>query len=238
MIEAMRFGEVRSGARSEPARALHVLCSHDQPADSEVGDDSGSICLVDAFQQNLSSQIGSRMVALRRARGMSTPEFARFLEISPRRLLGIKRGQRPISVQFLLELCRKCRKPQEYFLAGMPVDRPYHQVMRARQIRQRPRGRRARPPEGERCFGAVTCRLVQHAGQEFLYVLEGGVRLITVHEGQPLSETLAPGDSCFIDARAPHQFTDVRLTPYERHAAEAILVVSHRGQEMASRPSR
>ena len=238
---------------SEPARSLHLLCSLGEPADSEsANDDSGPVYLMEASHRSPSDQVGGRIVALRRARGMSTAEFARHIGVSPRRLMGIERGQKPVSVEFLFELCRRCRKPKEYFLAGAFVDRPFYQVLRARELRRQPRAPRpGRFRDSRACFASATFvplvsefntpgmlpylvrleatgrrlgRMVGHPGQEFVHVLNGGIRLMTVQDGQPLTETLSPGDSCFFDSLVPHRFVEGQLAPYGHSTAEAIAV--------------
>lgn len=250
---------------SGPARSLHLLCSLDEPADSEsANDDSGPIYLMDAFHKRPSDQIGGRIAALRRARGMSTTEFARYIGVSPRRLTGIERGQKPVSVEFLLDLCRKCRKPKEYFLAGAFMDRPFYEVLRAREIGQPPCvDRPERPGSSEPCVSSATFvplvsrfkrpgmspyfvrleadarssgPMVRHPGQEFIYVLKGNIRLATVQDDTPCVETLSPGDSCFLDSLVPHRLEVGEVTPYGRSSAEAIAVFWHPGSEKLPTP--
>ena len=238
---------------AEPARSLHLLCSLGEPADSEsVTDDSGPIYLMEASHRSPSDQVGGRIMALRRARGMSTAEFARHIGVSPRRLMGIERGQKPVSVEFLFELCRRCRKPKEYFLAGAFVDRPFYQVLRARELRRQQRAPQpGRFRDSRACFSSATFvplvsefnkpgmlpylvrleatgrrlgRMVGHPGQEFVHVLNGGIRFMTVQDGRPVAETLSPGDSCFFDSLVPHRFVEGQLAPYGHSTAEAIAV--------------
>ncbi len=245
---------------AEPARSLHLLCSLSEPADSEsASDGTGLVYMMGTSQRTPTHQIGGRIVALRRARGMSTAEFARYIGVSPRRLIGIERGQKPVSVEFLFELCRKCRKPREYFLAGAFVDRPFYQVLRAPEIRRQQRTLRPDRFRGSRCcFSSATFvplasefnkpgmlpylvrleatgrhpgRMVGHSGQEFVHVLNGGIRLMTVQDGQPLTEMLSAGDSCFLDALVPHRFVEGQLAPYGHSAAEAIAVLWRPGSE-------
>lgn len=250
---------------AEPARSLHLLCSLDEPADSEwANDDSGPIYLMDASHMRPSDQIGGRIAALRRARGMSTTEFARYIGASPRQLTGIERGQKPVSVEFLLDLCRKCRKPKEYFLAGAFMDRPFYEVLRAREIGRPLRSNRPqRPDSSEACVSSATFvplvsrfkrpamspyflrleadgrpsgPMVRHPGQEFIYVLKGDIRLATVQDDTPCAETLSPGDSCFLDSLVPHRIEASEVTPYGRSSTEAIAVFWHPGSEKLLTP--
>ena len=240
---------------SEPAHAVHVLCSLDEPADSELStDESGPIYLMDASRRNPSGQIGSRIATLRLRRAMSVTEFATHLGVSPRQLARIERGQKSVTVDFLLRVCQRCRKPLEYFLASTFVDRPFCQVIRAREIRRQAHvnGTTTPPASAPHCSAATFVPLVsefkdpgmrpflmrlqrpdrpgpllRHPGQEFLYVLRGGVRVTTVEDDKTFTETLSPGDSCFLDATLPHRFDEAELTPYSRSCAEAIAVCWH-----------
>ena len=64
--------------------------------------------------------------------------------------------------------------------------------------------------------------LHEHHGQEFVYVLNGQVTLVTMEDGQRVTATLSAGDSCFIDSTVPHGFVGDGLNPYERSSAEII----------------
>jgi transcriptional regulator with XRE-family HTH domain len=236
---------------TERAFAIDVLCSLDEPADSESGNGSGGpiIYLMEAAPRGVVEHVGSRIASLRVARGMSTSEFAQQLGVSLRRLVRIERGERPIPLDMLLEVCRRFRKPAEYFLATGLVDRPFTHVMRADQIRRTARGARRLP--GPVCVaesssrpladaftkrgmhpsyvklvphGEPTTRLVEHAGQEFVYVLRGAVTLETTRDQEADTETLYPGDSCLIDSSAAHRFVAARATPYEKPGAEMLIV--------------
>lgn len=66
--------------------------------------------------------------------------------------------------------------------------------------------------------------LVTHAGQEFVYVLHGTVKLETTRQGDAVQEVLAPGDSCLIDAAVPHRFSQASFTPYDTAGAELLAV--------------
>lgn len=235
-----------------PARSLHVLFSRDDAADSELfSNDTGVIFLLDAVHKSLSDRIAAQMVALRRARAMSISEFARALGTSPRRLSGIEKGQKPVSVQFLLEVCHRCGKPVEHFFPGSVAPRPYSAIWRSRDLR-----RHGGPPDvidrtpTPPCVTAASLltlmsgmagqgmvptlvklrdgngspRITRHSGQEFIFVLKGTVKLTTMDRDRLRVETLAPGDACFIDATCPHAFEQARLSPYEQGPAEAIIV--------------
>ncbi|MBI2221757.1 MAG: helix-turn-helix domain-containing protein [Acidobacteria bacterium] len=232
-----------------PARSIHVLCSLDEPADSELADArTGPVFLMDGMQRGPSGGVGARLQALRRRRGMRVAEFARQVGMSPRRMIAIERGEKAVSVDLLLEVCHRFRKPVEYFLASTLDVRPYYEVHRGVDLRQG--GTRDRGPERRwPCFGAHRIvpltttlpghrmmpsllrlegprghELVRHPGQEFIYVLKGSVRVMTRPGDQALVSTLSAGDTCFLDASIPHAFEQNQVTPYDPGHAEVLAV--------------
>ncbi|MGH9347102.1 MAG: helix-turn-helix domain-containing protein [Vicinamibacterales bacterium] len=247
---------IRSTGR-KPARSVHVLYSLHELADSESSDGiSGPmIYLTEAPHPNVVEQVATKILLLRQTRGMSVADFARHLGISVRRLAKIERGQRPASLKLLIHICRTFRKPLEYFIASSVVERPFYRVRRADEIRRESRrGRVESGRPGSQCFanGVFTALahefghrgmhpylvrlndgepraspMVGHAGQEFVYVVKGAVSLLTEHDGRAVTETLFPGDSCFVDASVPHRFAGGRFNPYDGSGAQAIAVFWH-----------
>ena len=244
---------------TSPARSIHVLCSLDEPADSELEDaHSGPIFLMDGAPRGVSAGIGERLQALRRRRGMGVSAFARQLGVPSRRLIAIERGRKPVSVDLLLETCQRFWKPLEYLLPdSLDVLQPYvlHRGTELQQMVPGHRGVRRHWP----CAAAprsvpltnlsdhrmcpVLLRiapgfrrpLVRHAGQEFLYVLKGSIRVITRPGEREEATILSPGESCFLDGSIPHAFEQTRVTPYEPDHADA-LAVSWRAGGTASAP--
>jgi transcriptional regulator with XRE-family HTH domain len=242
---------------AEPARSVHTLYSLHEPADSETanGVSGPVIYLMEAARKSAAQQIAEKIVSLRHGRGMSAAEFAGHLGISVRRLAKIERGVRPISLNLLLHTCRTFRKPTDYFLASTSVDGPSHYVTRAAELLGPSVGaagrklRRRSPCFVDATFkdlaagfknrglhpylltldGAArdTGRLLRHRGQEFVYVLRGQVNLVTKRGDEPVTETLLPGDSCLIDASAPHKWVQARFSPYDASGAEMIAVLWH-----------
>jgi transcriptional regulator with XRE-family HTH domain len=234
---------------ASPARSIHVLCSLDEPADSELADArTGPVFLMDGMQRGASKGVAARLQALRRRRGMRVAEFGRHLGMSPRRVMAIERGEKPVSVDLLLEICHRFRKPLEYFLASTVDVRPYYELHRGADLRLAPANVRIMK-ERWPCFSSPRIvplttalpghrmmpsllrltaggnpQLARHPGQEFLYVLEGSVRVITRPDGQDVSTLLSPGDTCFLDASIPHAFEQVQVTPYEPGRAEMLAV--------------
>lgn len=219
---------------NEPAGSVHVMCSAHGSADSERADGPSAdiVYFRDMSTRPLTQQIAEKLTAMRRARGMSLADFACEVGIGARQLAEVERGRKPVSVRFLLKLCRTFRKPLEHFLAGATaVARPYYSVIRADEIARLPqRTRRQAVPEREadhefrslagdfagrgmhpyyvrtspRHGGTAT--LHEHHGQEFVFVLSGSVELRTIQDGRHVSRELTAGDACFIDSAVPHRF--------------------------------
>lgn len=234
---------------TSPARSIHVLCSLDEPADSELADArTGPVFLMDGMQRGPSGVVAARLQALRRRRGMGVAEFARQMGMSPRRVMAIERGERPVSVDLLLDICYRFRKPLEYFLASTLDVRPYYELHRGADLRvdgaARPADELAWPcfaasevvpittalpghrmtPALLRLGTATRREMVRHSGQEFVYVLEGSVRVMTRPNGQECVTILSPGDTCFLDSSVPHAFEQMQVTPYETGRAEVLAV--------------
>lgn len=223
--------------------AIHVVHTPYSTADSEYGDTA--ISFNDGLPKNLTEQIACQIVALRQARGMSMGSFAEELNLSVRRLAEIERGRKSVSIKLLLAACRHFRKPLEYFLSGTMLDRPFYFVQHVREISRLPVRARRRlvdpqwsefrslasgfGPRGmfpyyvkHRYPKGQSITLHEHHGQEFTYVLNGEVTLVTVLEGKRVTETLSAGDACFIDSTVPHRFIGLGLSPYDDSSAEII----------------
>ncbi len=234
----------------ETATSVHVMCSAHGSTDSERanGPTSDIVYFQDMSAHTMTQQIAQKITAVRQARGLSLADFARDLEIGARQVSEIERGNKPVSIQFLIRLCRTFRKPLEYFLAGATtVDRPFHTVVRAREIADLPRRTRRvstakfgfdnefRPlastftnrgmhPYYVRVTGQpeAPVPLHEHHGQEFVFMLNGEATLITIQDGQEVQYQLTPGDSCFIDSAVPHRFVGLGFSPYELPHTELI----------------
>jgi transcriptional regulator with XRE-family HTH domain len=174
-------------------------------------------------------------------------DFARELELSPRQLADIERGRRSVSIELLLRACRRFRKPLEYFLSRAVIERPFYQVQRAADIARLPARTRKRLVEGgwrgtefrslAAGFGPrgmypyyvklrvppqADLTLHEHHGQEFAYVVNGEITLVTLADGHRVRERMTSGDTCFIDSTVPHRFVGQGVSPYDESSAEII----------------
>jgi transcriptional regulator with XRE-family HTH domain len=229
----------------QPAHTIDIVHSPYNTADSEHGDTA--IYFKDGIPKNLTEQIADQIAALREARGLSTTEFARELDISVRQLADVERGRKAVSIDLLLRACRRFRKPLEYFLSRTAVHPPFYFIQRASDIGRLPVRTRRRLvdkgwadtqfrslasgffPRGMHPYyvkirdpGPDDITLHEHHGQEFVYVLTGEVTLITVLDGKRVRERLSAGDTCFVDSTVPHRFVGEGLSPYDDSSAELI----------------
>jgi len=195
----------------------------------------------------LPEQVASKIAALRQHESVTAAELAAALGIRVRRLAEIEEGRRPISLELLLNVSAYFRKPVEYFLSSAFVEPPFASVMRASDIGRLPLTKLRRLPDGDplrhefrslvsgfgaramfpyyinlRCSPDLTVSLHDHHGQEFVYVLNGEVTLLTIVDGERVSYRLLPGDMCFIDSTVPHRFIGMGGSPYARSQAEVI----------------
>jgi transcriptional regulator with XRE-family HTH domain len=229
----------------QPAHAVDVVHLPYDTADSEHGD--AAVYFKDGIPKNLTEQIADQIAGLRQGRGMSMGDFAHELDVSVRQLADIERGRRSVSIDLLIRACRRFRKPLEYFLESTVVNRPFYFVQRSADINRLPvRTRRRLQDEGwsDAQFrplasgfgsrgmhpyyvklqhsGPRDVTLHEHHGQEFVSVLTGEVTLITILDGERITERLSAGDTCFIDSTVPHRFLGTGLSPYEKSSAEVI----------------
>lgn len=233
-------------ANGEKSYSIHVLHSPYGTVDSEHGD--SAVYLKSAAAADLTEHIANQLITLRQARGMSMGEFARELNISVRHLAEIERNRKPVALDLVLYACQRFRKPLEYFLSSDQPEGPLYFLQRASQIRHAPvRTRRRLVDAGwsetqflSLAYGFGTrgmypyyvklrhpgqgydITLHEHHGQEFVYVLNGQVTLVTILNGKRVTEKMVAGDSCFIDSTVPHRFLGMGLSPYDESSAEII----------------
>jgi transcriptional regulator with XRE-family HTH domain len=231
------------GAR--PAETISLLYSGYGTTDTEFG--NATVQPADGPPGDFTKQIAHRIRALRQAEGVAIGDLARHLRIGLRRWKEIEQGRRVPSIHLLLRICLRFRRPIEYFLAATFTERPSLFVQRVADIARLPVQTRRRlvdrgwaetqfrslasgfGPRGMypyyvklRYPGEPDITLHEHHGQEFVYVLNGEVTLLTVREGEHVEQRLSAGDVCFLDSTVPHRFLGKGLSPYDSSSAELI----------------
>jgi mannose-6-phosphate isomerase-like protein (cupin superfamily) len=161
----------------------------------------------------------------------------------------IEAGDKAIPLDALLRLSRAVGKPLRE-LIGLTIARePYYVIKRSTQIASIPNRRRRTPVERPNAPPSKTCQPLmadfpardmfpyflrmlnvdletltahEHHGQEFIYVLEGELELMTYAGGREVREVIRAGDSCYIDSTVPHLLRSWTRNPYSETSAEVL----------------
>ncbi|MGW5452408.1 MULTISPECIES: helix-turn-helix domain-containing protein [Nocardia] len=151
-------------------------------------------------------EIGPRLLALRRGRGLTLHELSGETGISVSALSRLETGKRRPTLDLLLPLARAHRVSLDQLIAAPATGDP-----RVHLIPRRSRNGSMVVPLTDypgrmqvfkQVLGPNTPRLVTHAGYEWLYVLAGDLRLI-LGEQELL---LRPGEVAEFDTDQPHWF--------------------------------
>ncbi|MEO7274136.1 MAG: helix-turn-helix domain-containing protein [Vicinamibacterales bacterium] len=236
---------VRSGTATA-AETLHLFSSPSSPSDP------GLLWLAHVGSSaplDLSGQAGDRLRLLREMRGWTVEQVAAFSGVPLRRLQNIEQGHRSAPIETLLTLARLFGKPLGELVGHSAEPGSYYSIQRSAQIAQVADRRRRTPVERPDAPKSKTCQplagrfpthgmypyflrmlnvemdtltLHAHHGEEFLYVLEGDLELITYAGSQRVTEALRPGDSCYIDSSVPHLLHSSTRNPYGETSAAVL----------------
>ena len=169
--------------------------------------------------RKLESAIGRQVRALRKQKGWTIAQYAAQVDVSEGMLSKIENGQVSPSLSMLQVLAQSLSVPFTSLFQGYDEDRPAMHVKAGEGVEAMRAGTRAghhytllgllsaqssavvvEPYMISLTEVSDTFETFQHAGMEFLYMLEGAV---TYRHGDKLYD-LEPGDSFFFDADAPH----------------------------------
>ena len=174
------------------------------------------------LQEGLSDYgIGDKLRTLRLKKKMGLVELGKHTGLSPALLSKIERGLMFPTLPTLLRIALVFGVGLEFFFAGAR-DQPLVAVTRKNarvELPERPGGREAAYrfasldyPATERRFNCYYAEFVpvapeklrphDHAGVEFIYVIEG---VLTVHMNGE-EHTLEPGDAIYFDSTIPHAY--------------------------------
>ena len=234
-----------------PAETINVMYSMRgaiDPNDAELPSATGRYYRRGVYA-DASMEASEKIALLRRAHGIALADLARDIGVGPRHLAEIERGETPAALDVLLKLARRFRRPIEYFFATTLDNQPYYSIQRAGKIQDvppqhaiasdgqideaavfRPLAREF-PERGMHPYyvqvvanGEHAPRPHEHHGQEFVYVLEGEVELVTFAESERV-ELLRAGDCVFLESSIPHLFRGHSRNPYAATSAEIIDVL-------------
>ncbi|MBI2835479.1 MAG: helix-turn-helix domain-containing protein [Acidobacteria bacterium] len=196
---------------------------------------------------NVLKEVAEKIALLRRARGLTVAELAQMVGLKPRQLAHIERGETTPDLALLHRLSVKFRRPLEYFFATTLESQPSYFVQRGDKVSELPT--RERRTDGERSDATNVFRALasgfpgrgvhpyyvqirtrepallrpeEHPGQEFIYVLDGEIELVTYVGDEQVTEILRPGDALFLESSAPHLLRGHSRNPYADTSAEII----------------
>lgn len=232
----------------EPAETLNVIYSLRGAIDPDDGElrSVGRQYYRRGVYADATKEAAEKIALLRRSHGVTLSELARDLGVGPRQLAEIESGEKAPSIELLLGLARQFRRPIEYFFATTLDSQPYYFVQRAREIDRLPIRHRKSPVSGNNfnIFRPLAAGFTnrgmhpyyvqvkttnpqsqtphEHHGQEFIYILDGEVDLVTYTGDQEIIEPLRAGDSVFLESSVPHLLRARSLNPYADTCAEVL----------------
>ncbi|SDF38376.1 Cupin domain-containing protein [Lentzea fradiae] len=171
--------------------------------------------------------IGPRLRSLRRHRGLTLAELSGAAGMSVSMLSRLENGQRRPSLEVLLVLARELRVSLDDLVAAPETGDP--------RLRLKPVSRNgmtllplARRPGNLQAYKLVISprrrrmpEVASHEGYEWLYVLDGRLRLVLGGEDVVLN----PGETAEFDTRTPHWFG-----PADDHPVEVLSILGHQGE--------
>ncbi len=180
----------------------------------------------DGDERMLERAIGRQVHALREKLGITISELARDSAISAGMLSKIENGQTSPSLTTLQALARALNVPVTSLFKGFEEERDAVHVKSGQGLTIERRGTRAghqyqllgHTPSGSLVVEPYLIKLTekadvfpifQHAGLEFIYMLEGEVG----YRHGSKTYVLEPGDSLYFDADAPHGPDELRKLP-------------------------
>ena len=181
--------------------------------------------------EDVLAEVGPRLKRLRKARGATLGALAEATGISVSTLSRLESGGRRPSLELLLPIARAHQVPLDELVGAPPVGDP--------RVRTEPvtRGDRTMLPLTRRPGGLQAYKLVirsgnpdreqrTHEGYEWLYVLNGRLRLrLERHD-----VVLEPGEAAEFDTRVPHWFG-----PAEDRPVEILSLFGPQGERMHTR---
>lgn len=239
-------------ATSQPAETINVIYSLRGAIDPDDGElrSPGRRFYRRGVYADATREAAEKIALLRRSHGATLAELARDVGVGVRHLADIESGKKAPDVALLLRLARQFRRPIEYFFATTLDSQPYYFLQRGAAIAHLPVQHR-KTSEGQDGIQANVFRplaagfperglhpyyvqvkasppesvtLHEHHGQEFIYVLDGEVELVTRAGEEEIVEPLRPGDSVFLESSVPHLLRGRSRNPYAETSAQVIVV--------------
>ncbi|WP_294564779.1 helix-turn-helix domain-containing protein [uncultured Arthrobacter sp.] len=174
--------------------------------------------------------MGPRLRALRQQRGLTLGEVSEATGVSASTLSRLEGGQRRPNLELLLPLARLFQVPLDD-LVGAPTTgdprihlRPIrHSGMTALPLTRRPGGLQAYKMVLAADARKGEPELRVHEGYEWLYILNGRLRLVLGDK----DFVLGPGEAAEFDTHTPHWFASA-----DEHPVEFLSLFGHQGEKM------
>jgi transcriptional regulator with XRE-family HTH domain len=174
--------------------------------------------------------MGPRLRALRQQRGLTLGEVSEATGVSASTLSRLEGGQRRPNLELLLPLARLFQVPLDD-LVGAPTTgdprihlRPIrHSGMTALPLTRRPGGLQAYKMVLAADARKGEPELRVHEGYEWLYILNGRLRLVLGDK----DFILGPGEAAEFDTHTPHWFASA-----DEHPVEFLSLFGHQGEKM------
>lgn len=176
------------------------------------------------------TSLGSQLKSLRKERGWTLELLAKLSELSEPYLSRLESGSRQPSLAALLTLARVYEIPLRTLLDGDGNTMPPCKIIRAAKSPSGIiNGMAYRAVSGGGALSGLQAmeikipaqrrgdKFYKHEGEEWLYVISGGLRLMVENE----QHTLSPGDAAHFDARTPH-----RIAAAGKNDAVVLLVAT------------
>ena len=160
--------------------------------------------------------VGPRLRALRRERGTTLTQLAAATGISTSTLSRLESGDRKPNLELLLPLARAYQVPLDELVGAPPVGDPRVRFTAIKQddstilpLTQHPGGLQAY----KMIISRIRCEPEPrtHEGYEWLYVLNGRLRLVLANH----DIIMKPGEAAEFDTRLPHWFGSTGESPVE-----------------------
>ena len=162
--------------------------------------------------------VGPRLRALRRARGVTLAELADTTGISESTLSRLESGRRRPNLELLLPLSRAHGVPLDELVGAPPTGDPRVHLRPVRRhgmtfmaLSRRPGGTQAFKLVIPAALHDAVAEPKTHEGHEWLYVLNGRLRLVLGEQ----DIVLAPGEAAEFDTRVPHWLGTADASPVE-----------------------
>jgi transcriptional regulator with XRE-family HTH domain len=162
--------------------------------------------------------VGPRLRALRRARGVTLAELSETTGISESTLSRLESGRRRPNLELLLPLARAHGVPLDELVGAPPTGDPRVHIRPVRRhgmtymaLSRRPGGMQAFKLVIPGALHDAVPELKTHEGNEWLYVLNGRLRLVLGEQ----DIVLTPGEAAEFDTRVPHWLGTAGDAPVE-----------------------